>query len=82
VPPMQRCIVRVAWQRGPTFACLDKYGRLRHFSLNNAHVTPSCPDVLIGTNMNSGGFDFAPARRAGVPLASSRGIQAPQCRWP
>jgi hypothetical protein len=59
------------------FACLDKYGRLRHFTLTNAHVTPSCQDVLIGTNMNSDGFDFDSSNSV-LTLPDGRQVNTPQ----
>jgi hypothetical protein len=41
-----------------SFACLDRHGRVRDFSVANAHVVPSCPDVLIGTCADAEGFEF------------------------
>jgi hypothetical protein len=41
-----------------SFACLDRHGRVRDFSVANAHVVPSCPDVLIGTCADEEGFVF------------------------
>jgi hypothetical protein len=41
-----------------SFACLDRHGPVRDFSVANAHVVPSCPDVLIGTCADEEGFVF------------------------
>jgi hypothetical protein len=41
-----------------SFACLDRHGCVRDFSVSNAHVVPSCPDVLIGTCADAEGFVF------------------------
>jgi hypothetical protein len=41
-----------------SFACLDRHGRVRDFAVANAHVVPSCPDVLIGTCADAEGFEF------------------------